>query len=166
MQLPEIIFQLIVEFSWPHFFGSVIMQPSLIILHLQKMRIISSSDVDMLRLSGVALSSKVYLHTLCGLLFSLNYPHCHSLVETSLHPSSTLEGACPKLDSTTQNPLWSIPAWKCQHTLFFFPSGYAPYWQRKIYMLQTLPGSMLFSYLELDKSFNFHFGVKINQLVN
>lgn len=120
MQLPEIIFQLIVEFSWPHFFGSVIMQPSLIILHLQKMRIISSSDVDMLRLSGVALSSKVYLHTLCGLLFSLNYPHCHSLVETSLHPSSTLEGACPKLDSTTQNPLWSIPAWKCQHTLFFF----------------------------------------------
>lgn len=33
-------------------------------------------------------------------------------------------------------------------------------------MPQTLPGSMLSSYLELDKSLNFHFGVKINQLVN
>lgn len=91
------------------------------------MSIISSSDVHMLRLSGVTLSSKVYSHTLCGLLFSLNYPHCHSLVETSV-PSKQHTGR--NLRKTGQHNTEPFMAYSSleMSAYSFFPSGYAPYW--------------------------------------
>lgn len=91
------------------------------------MSIILSSDVHMLTLSGVTLSSKVYLHTLCGFFF-LNYPHCHSLVETSLTSKQHTGRSLHETGQHNTEPFmaYSSLEMSAYSFFFFFPSGYAP----------------------------------------